>query len=144
MRKVIVTLIGMIGIAGSGLVIGWPYIRMEFADSAYYTRQNHREYEYYTPELLKKMPEVSENYKFEFGRITGTEANVFTVKFYGVSDTRSIRDYLKSEGYEPQASCDVEAQCWKSRATHDEVTVGNLHSQTGVFVQVYRRLYSGQ
>lgn len=54
MRKVIVTLMGVIGIAGIGLVIGWPYIRMEFADSAYYTRQNHREYEYYTPELLKK------------------------------------------------------------------------------------------
>ena len=144
MRKSGVALIGGIGIVGIGLVIGWPYIRMEFASSAYYTRENQRQYEYYTPELLKKMPRVSSDYKFEFGRITGTEANVFTVKFYGVSDTRSIRDYLKSEGYEPRASCDVEAECWKSRATNDEVTVGNIHSQTGVFVQIYRRLYSSQ
>lgn len=54
MRKSGVALIGVIGIVGIGLVIGWPYIRMEFASSAYYTRENQRQYEYYTPELLKK------------------------------------------------------------------------------------------
>ncbi|AUX72207.1 hypothetical protein [Erwinia pyrifoliae] len=142
MRKTIVVLIGVVVIAGIVLVVGWPYVRLEFASSAYYTEQDKRAYEYYTPELLKKIPRISDDYKFEFGRITGTEANVFTMKFYGVSETRSIRNYLKSEGYELQASCDVEAECWESRATNDEVTVGNIHSQKGVFVQIYRRLYS--
>ena len=144
MRKTIVVLIGVVVIAGIALVLGWPYVRMEFSSSAYYTEQDKRSYEYYTPELLKKIPRISGDYKFEFGRITGTEANVFTVKFYGVAETQSIRNYLKSEGYELQASCDVEAECWENRATNDVVTVGNIHSQKGVFVQIYRRLYSGQ
>jgi len=144
MRKTIVVLIGVVVIAGIALVLGWPYVRMEFSSSAYYTEQDKRSYEYYTPELLKKIPRISGDYKFEFGRIIGTEANVFTVKFYGVAETQSIRNYLKSEGYELQASCDVEAECWESRATNDVVTVGNIHSQKGVFVQIYRRLYSGQ
>jgi len=142
MRKAIVSLIGVIAIAGIALAVGWPYVKMEFASSAYYTEQDKRAYDYYTPELLKKIPRVSGDYKFEFGRITGTEANVFTVKFYGVAENQIIINYLKSEGYERQTSCDVEAECWKSRATHDEVTVGDIHSQKGVFVQIYRRLYS--
>ncbi|MCU5774458.1 hypothetical protein N5923_16085 [Erwiniaceae bacterium BAC15a-03b] len=142
MRKAIAVLIGVIVIAGIALAIGWPYVRMEFASSAYYSEQDKRAYEYYTPELLKKMPRISGDYEFEFGRITGTEANVFTVKFYGVAETQDIRNYLKAEGYELQASCDVEAECWESHATKDEVTVGNIHSQKGVFVQIYRRLYS--
>lgn len=140
MRKAIVILIGTVVIAALAIVAGWPYVRMEFASSAYYTEQDKRSYEYYTPELLKKIPRISDDYKFEFGRITGTEANVFTVKFYGVTETHSIRNYLKSEGYELQTSCNVEAECWESRATTDKVTVGNIHSQKGVFVQIYRRL----
>ncbi|WON77061.1 hypothetical protein [Serratia sp. UGAL515B_01] len=144
MRRAIVALIVVVIVAGIALVVGWPYVKMEFANSAYYTEQDKRAYEYYTPEILKKIPRISDNYEFEFGRITGTEANVFTVKFYGVAETQSIRNYLKSEGYELQASCDVEAECWKSRATNDEVTVGNMLSQKGVFVQIYRRLYANQ
>lgn len=140
MRKTIVVLIGTVVTSALAIVAGWPYVRMEFASSAYYTEQDKRPYEYYTPELLKKTPRISSDYKFEFGRITGTEANVFTVKFYGVAETHSIRNYLKSEGYELQTSCDVEAECWESRATIDKVTVGNIHSQKGVFVQIYRRL----
>ena len=141
MRKNLVVLIGVFIIAGIALAVGWPYVRMEFANSAYYAEQDKRAYEHYTPELLKKIPRISDDYEFEFGRITGTEANIFTVKFYGVSETQRIGNYLKSEGYELQASCDVEAECWKSRAANDEVTVGNIHSQKGVFVQIYRRLY---
>ncbi|AVR03603.1 hypothetical protein [Pluralibacter gergoviae] len=141
MRKTTVCLIGALTIAGIALVVGWPYLRMEFASSAYYSEQDKRAYEYYTPELLKKIPRISGDYKFEFGRITDSEANVYTVKFYGVVETSRIRNYLTSAGYEPQKSCDVEAECWESQATHDEVTVGNLHSTKGVFVQIYRRLY---
>ena len=87
------------------------------------------------------MPRISDDYEFSFGKITGTEADVFTVKFYGISEAQPVRDYLKSEGYEPKISCDVEAECWQSYVTADEVTVGNILSQKGVFVQIYRPLY---
>ena len=96
MRKAIVILIGTVVIAALAIVAGWPYVRMEIASSAYYTEQDKRSYEYYTPELLKKIPRISDDYKFEFGRITGTEANVFTAKFHGVAATHSIRNYLDS------------------------------------------------
>lgn len=141
MRRTIAALMGLIVVSGIALAIAWPYLQMEFASSAYYTEQDKREYEYYTPDLLKEMPRISDNYEFGFGRITGTEANVFTIKFFDITDTKRIKDYLKSEGYELQSSCDVEAECWKSRASNDEVTVGNIYSQKGVFVQVYRPLY---
>lgn len=142
MRKSNIILIGVGVIAGITLLAGWPYVRMEFASSAYYNEQDKREYEYYTPELLKKTPRISNDYTFEFGRIAGSEANVFTVKFYGVTETQRISHYLTSEGYQRQTSCDVEAECWRNPASNDEITVGNIHSQNGVFVQIYRRLYS--
>lgn len=142
MRKFVVVLMSVVVIVGAFLIVGWPYVKMEFASSAYYTEQNKRAYKFYTPELLKNIPRISDDYRFEFGRITGTEANVFTMKFYGISETQNITNYLKSEGYELQASCDVEAECWESRVTNDKVTVGYIHSQKGVFVQIYRRLYS--
>ncbi|MDF7681707.1 hypothetical protein PT300_14405 [Enterobacteriaceae bacterium ESL0689] len=126
---------------GIALILAWPYVKMAFASSAYYSEQDRRAYEYYTPQLLKDMPRISNNYKFEFGRITGTEAYVFTVKFYDVVEAQPIRHYLQAEGYQLQATCDVAAECWKSRVTDDEITVGNIHSQKGVFVQIYRRLY---
>ncbi|MGD9426753.1 hypothetical protein ACLHDD_16920 [Pantoea sp. NSTU24] len=140
MRKTVFVLTGIAFIAALAREPGWPYLRMAFASSACYTEHDKQSYDYYTPELLKKTPRISEHYHFEFGRITGTEAEVFTVKFYGVAETQRIRNYLKSQGYESQTSCDVEAECWESLASDDKVTVGNIHSQKGVFVQIYRPL----
>ena len=132
MRIPIVYVMGALAVAGIAFAAGWPYLRMAFASSAYYREQDKRAYEYYTPDSLKKIPRISNNYNFEFGRTAGSEAHVFTVKFYGVVETQRIRDYLKSAGCKPQESCDVEAECWQSPATRDEVTVGNLHSTKGV------------
>lgn len=56
MRKAIAMLMSVVVISGIALVIIWPHLKMEFASSAHYTSQDKREYEYYTPELLKKCP----------------------------------------------------------------------------------------
>ena len=140
MKKSSATLIGLVTAAAIAFAFAWPYASMEFASSAYYTEQDKRQYDYYTPDLFIKMPRISSHYDFGFGRIVGTEANVFTVNFYGVTDVSRIEDYLTSEGYKRQATYDVEAQCWKSPATKDVITLGNLNSQKAVFVQIYRRL----
>ncbi|BFO10846.1 hypothetical protein GGER_33560 [Serratia rubidaea] len=43
----------------AGLLYSWPLIQMEFAGSAHYTEQDKREYAFYTPDILKKMPRIS-------------------------------------------------------------------------------------
>ncbi|WP_039054752.1 hypothetical protein [Enterobacter sp. Bisph1] len=138
MRKLSAIVLASFAIA---VTLAWPYIKMEFASSAWYTEQDKRQYNYYTPDLFKKIPRISKDYSFSFGRVTGTEANVFTLRFYGVTDTEVIRRFLISEGYQPQTSCDVDAECWNHAASHDDVSIGNLRSEKAVFVQIYRRLY---
>ncbi|MCG8157640.1 hypothetical protein JMY81_09730 [Brenneria goodwinii] len=142
MRKFLTGLIIVVLAVGIALAVAWPYLKMEFSSSAYYTEKDRLEYEYYTPELLKKMPRISAKYEFDFANISGPEAHVFTVRFYDVTETQVIRDYLKSAGYEPQKSCDVEAECWRSHTSNDVVTVANILSQKGIFVQIYRSPYT--
>ncbi|MDU5452700.1 MAG: hypothetical protein E6095_04035 [Pseudescherichia vulneris] len=133
----IAALIGVIVVA-----VAWPYVKMEFASSAHYTEQDKREYEFYTPGLLKNMPRISTQYAFDFANVSGPEAHVFTLTFYNVTETKAIRDYLTSLGYELQKPCDVEANCWRNPTTTDVVTVANLLSEKGTFVQIYRSPYN--
>ncbi|MBS1204098.1 MAG: hypothetical protein H6R25_997 [Proteobacteria bacterium] len=44
----------VIVLIAAALIWSWPYITMEFAGSAHYTEQDSREYEFYTPDILKK------------------------------------------------------------------------------------------
>ncbi|MFE8049840.1 hypothetical protein RBA63_20655 [Brenneria goodwinii] len=138
MRKATVVLIGLVVIAGIVLVVGWPYVRMEFASSAHYTELDKREYEYYTPEILKKIPRASDNYRFDFSKGAGRDEFVFTVHFYGAKDSSVIIDYLRAEGYERQKTCDVEAECWRSYKNNDVITIAHFTSPKEIFVQIYR------
>lgn len=124
------------------LTIVWPYVKMEFASSAHYTEQDIREYEYFTPDLLKNMPRLTTDYRFEYGNVTGPEAHVFTVHIYGTTDSSKIRDYLKAQGYEPQNVCDVEAECWRSHKNSDVVTIAKFMSPKEVFVQLSQSPYN--
>ena len=142
MRKTLVALVGVIIIAGIALVFGWPYVRMEFATSAHYTEQDKREYEYYTPDILKRMPRVSDNYSFDFSKGSGRNEFVFTIHFYGIKDSGVIINFLKSEGYEPQKTCDVEAECWRSYKNNDVISIAYFTSPKEVFVQIYRSPYT--
>ena len=133
----IAALIGVIVVA-----VAWPYVKMEFASSAHYTEQDKREYEYFTPDLLKNMPRITNDYRFEYGNVTGPEAHVFTVHIYGTTDSSTIRDYLRAQGYEPQKVCDVEAECWQSHKNSNVVTIAKFVSPEEVFIQLSQSPYN--
>ncbi|MBA0158898.1 hypothetical protein [Pectobacterium versatile] len=129
----------VLGITVIAAAVGslWPYIKMNFAGSAHYTEQDKREYAFYTPDILKAMPRITDRYDFNFSNVTGPEAKVWTVNFYGTDDTRKVHTYLASMGYEKQARCDVEAECWRAAGTKDVVTVATFDVDKSVMVEVY-------
>lgn len=102
MRNSFRVVIAMLAVIAVALVWVWPYVQMEFAGSAHYTEQDKREYDFYTPELLKKMPRISPKYEFDFANITGPAPHIYTIKFYGTEDTSKINAYFESQGYKPQ------------------------------------------
>ncbi|AXF78802.1 hypothetical protein SY86_08185 [Erwinia tracheiphila] len=133
-------LLAMAAVGGVLYFYGWPWLKIGFAESAYYRQQDKREYDFYTPELLKNMPRITNDYSFEFGNISGPQAFVYGIRFYGTRDTQNIRHYLKSAGYEPQTHCDIEAECWLSdKSEEDIVTLYTYSSPDTVGVQLYRR-----
>lgn len=121
------------------LVAGWPYIQMGFASSAHYTELDNREYEYYTPDLLKEMPRISKNYAFSYTNISGPQAFVYGVQFKGTTDTSKIREYLKNKGYEHEKECQTAAECWRSPRSKDVVSFYSLSELNLVGVEIYRR-----
>ena len=142
MKKVIVATISVLAIAGISLIVAWPYLRMEFASSAHYTEEDIAEYDYYTPTILKKIPRVSDDYRFDFSKGTGKDESVYTVHFYGATGSDLIISYLMAEGYERQKTCDVEAECWRSFKNNDVITIAHFTSPEEIFVQVYRSPYT--
>lgn len=126
---------------------GWLFLRMAFDSSAYYTENDRIQYEFYTTDLLKRMPRISKDYTFEYANISGPQAFVFTIQFNGTTQTKEIHQYLRSEGFELQDKCDVLAECWQSNRTIDEVTVftsstaAPVGSPEFVVVQVFRSSY---
>ena len=138
MKKSAKNLLSIIIFIFAILAFAWPYIKMELASSAYYTQYNEREYEYYTPDLLKNMPRISDKYEFAFGNVSGPQAQVFTIRFQDTNDAKKVRDYLTSAGYKPQTNCHVEAECWRIEGSRDVVSVINYHSPDSIAVQIYR------
>ncbi|MBN7766472.1 MULTISPECIES: hypothetical protein [Pectobacterium] len=136
----IFAVIGIIVVAA--VITIWPYINMNFASSAHYTEQDEREYAFYTPDILKNMPRITARYDFNFSNVTGPEAKVWTVNFYGTEDTSKVHTYLTSMGYKKQDRCDVEAECWRAAGTYDVVTVATFDTDKSVMVQVYSSPYA--
>ncbi|POE07136.1 hypothetical protein BV921_20960 [Pectobacterium odoriferum] len=134
----------VLGITVIAVAVGslWPYIKMNFAGSAHYTEQDKREYAFYTPDFLKTMPRITDRYDFNFSNVTGPEAKIWTVNFYGTDDTSKVHTYLTSMGYEKQARCDVEAECWRTAGTKDVVTVATFDTDNSVMIQVYSSPYT--
>lgn len=141
MSKRVINRVCVVLFLGIALTALWTFCKLFFAGSAYYTERDWIEYKFYTPELLKEIPRISNKYKFDFVNVTGTDAHVFTVHFYGVTDSSEIRNYLRNKGYEPLTSCDVEAECWKKRHDHenDVISIAKFQSPKEVFVQIYRK-----
>ncbi|WP_380180648.1 hypothetical protein [Kalamiella sp. sgz302252] len=136
MRKRLLTFIITSVVLAAFIVYALPYVKMEFASSATYTESDKREYNYYTPELLKKMPKISQKYYFRYSNISGPQAFVYSIIFEETTDTTSIRDYLLAKGYELQETCNVEAECWKAAYSNDIVTVGKITDLDVVLVQI--------
>ncbi|SCC04389.1 hypothetical protein [Kosakonia oryziphila] len=139
MRKFITVFSVVLLLVGVALTLSWPYLTMGFASSANYTERDTREYNYYTPELLKKMPRISDNYEFSYSNISGPQAFVYGIQFNGTTDTSKIRNYLISEGYEQQKQCQTEAECWRSPRSQDVVSFYSLSKLDLVSVEIYRR-----
>ncbi|QTF10783.1 hypothetical protein HC231_11800 [Brenneria izadpanahii] len=135
MRKSLKILSGIIIIVVIALACIWPYVKMEFAGSAHYTERDKREYDFYTPDILKKMPRISTRYSFDFANIAGPAAHVYAVKFYGTKKTNKIEDYLTSIGYK-QDKCDFESVCWRSSDPQESVYVDTLNGEKTIIVQV--------
>lgn len=140
MKKVIV--MSIVCISGITAITVWPYMKMEFASSAHYTEQDKREYEYYTPELLKEIPRISKDYEFSYSNISGPQAFVYSVQFNGTTNTSQIHDYLVSKGYVSQNTCDTAAECWRSPHSKDVVSFYGLEKLNLVSVEIYRRDYA--
>ncbi|HGV0046207.1 TPA: hypothetical protein ACNFPT_004512 [Enterobacter ludwigii] len=129
MRKSFKILTGIVVLIAVALIWAWPYASMEFAGSAHYTQQDRREYEFYTPELLKNMPRISPRYDFDFANVSGPASHVYTVRYYDVTDASRIDAYLESVGYTKQKDCHIEAECWLASDPQETVTVSTLDSK---------------
>ncbi|HDF2340727.1 TPA: hypothetical protein PC598_000249 [Morganella morganii] len=136
MRNSIKVVIGMGVLICIGLVYFWPYVQMEFAESAHYTEQDKREYDFYTPEILKKMPRVSNDYSFDFANITGPATHVNAIKFSGVKDVSQIEKYLISSGYVKRA-CDFEQPCWRNLDPQESIYIDSTENNKVVVQVVY-------
>ncbi|MDX5626953.1 MULTISPECIES: hypothetical protein [unclassified Brenneria] len=136
MRKSVKVLSGVIIVVAVALTYSWPYITMEFAGSAHYTEQDKREYEFYTPDILKKMPRISTHYDFDFANITGPASHVYAVRYYDTNDSSKVDAYLNFMGYKKQDNCHIEAVCWQRADPQEIVTVSTLENPKAILVSV--------
>lgn len=127
-------------LVAAALMYAWPYIKMEFAGSAHYTEQDTREYEFYTPDILKKMPRISSRYDFDFTNVTGPASHVYAIRYYDVVDSEKIDLYLSSLGYKKQEKCHIEAVCWLGTEPHEIVTVSTLEIPESILISVIYNL----
>ena len=135
MRKSLEVSGSAIFIIAVALTYAWPWVKMEFAGSAHYTEQDKREYDFYTPDILRKMPRISARYSFDFANTAGPATHVYAVKFYDTKDTGKIENYLTSIGYK-RTECDFESTCWRRTDPQESVYVGTLKGEKTVIVQV--------
>lgn len=136
MRKSVKVFSVAIILVAAGLVYAWPYVQMEFSETAHYTEQERRAYKFYTPDILRDMPRISTRYDFSFANIAGPDQHVHTVRFYGTRDTQKIDSYLISKAYHKQPTCDISATCWKGADPIETIYVGTLTGENTVIVQV--------
>ncbi|WP_061708188.1 hypothetical protein [Pseudenterobacter timonensis] len=136
MRKSFRVLTVAIVLIASVFIWVWPYIIMQLSGSAHYTEQDKREYEFYTPVLLKMMPRITPQYDFDFVNITGPAAHVYAIRFYDTHDTSKVDDYLSIKGYQKQQFCHIKAVCWKGIDADETITVSTLNNPKVVLVSV--------
>lgn len=132
MKPVVLIIVAIILISAT---VAWPYLKMELASSAYYSQSDTREYEYYTPELLKKMPRISPSFTFQYMSNHDSRNALYGIRFEGTTETDEVKTYLKSSGYQPQAACDTSAECWHKERSNEVVSLYSSSTPDYVVVQ---------
>lgn len=119
-----------------GLGYIWPYVKMDFAESASYTEQDKREYEFFTPDILKKIPRVSDNYQFGYSNVSGPGLLIYDVSFSGTTDASKVNTYLEENGYKRLGICDIEGECWQGDDPKVSISVGIVPKPEAIIVSV--------
>ncbi|MFC0139134.1 hypothetical protein ACFFJN_02810 [Erwinia mallotivora] len=119
-----------------GLIYLWPYVQMDFAESARYSEKDSKKYEFYTPALLKNMPRVTKDYGFGFPNIAGPGLLIYELQFHGTADTSQIDAYLVKYGYKKSATCDIQGDCWTGADPKVTVSVGIINDPETLIVSM--------
>jgi len=122
---------------------GLQYLQLEFANSADYTEKERREYDFYTPKLLKSMPRISDNYGFHYSNVSGPNpALIYQVNFVGTAETRKIETYLEQNGYKKTEQCSFSGGCWIGSEPNITVSVEVVENPVTVHIEMVDRLGS--
>ena len=108
-------------ICAVSIYLAGQFIKMSFAESAHYTEQDWPEYAHYTPDLLKHMPRITDNYHFSYMNVHGPNFQVYKLTFEGTSDTGKIDAWLADRGYQRGGMC--EKHCWTNHQPRVKVSV---------------------
>lgn len=115
------------------------YFELELASSAYYSQNDKREYEYYTPELFKMMPRISSTYSFQYISNHDARKRLYGIRFDGTSETEKLKSWLQLAGYKPQATCDTSAECWRKEDSDNVVSLYSSANPDYVVIQLSQK-----
>lgn len=103
-------------------IYGTPYLKMGLAYSAHYSEGEGREYDYFTPALLRSIPRITGRYDFDFSHTTGPENQVHAINFYEIQETVKLERFLSAQGYIRLDHCENGNNCWQKKAMRQRLT----------------------
>ncbi len=141
MKKSLKVMLVVLVVCITGLFYGLQYFKMEFTDSADYTEKDKREYDFYTPKLLKNMPRVSNTYSFHYSNVSGPNpALIYKASFSGTTDTSKIDTYLEKNGYKKSGGCNTSGTCWIDKDPNITVSVEIKEHPMTIYVEMIDKL----
>ncbi|THB82259.1 hypothetical protein E1N66_21915 [Pantoea allii] len=137
MKKSLKIMLAVLVVCVIGLFYALQYLSMEFSDGADYTEKDKREYNFYTPELLKNMPRVSNAYSFHYSNVSGPNpALTYQVIFFGTTDPFKINAWLEKNGFKKTEMCNKNRYCWVGQDPNMTVSVGFEENPAAILVQM--------
>lgn len=137
MKKSLKITLAVLIVCVTGLFYGLQYLSMAFSDGANYTEKNKREYNFYTPELLKNMPRVSSVYSFHYSNVSGPNpALIHQVIFFGTTDPLKINAYLEKNGFKKTILCNKNRDCWVGQDPNMTVSVGFEENPAAILIEM--------
>jgi len=140
MKKSLKIILAVLVVCVICLFYGLQYLSMEFSDGADYTEKDKREYNFYTPELLKNMPRVSNVYSFHYSNVSGPNpALIHQVIFSGTTDPIKIDAYLEKNGYKKTEMCNTNGDCWFGQDPNITISVGIEENPSAIRVEMVEK-----